>query len=88
MQAADRAPAWKRRGPRVSACAPRRIRIRTRKKQYRGAGSSNQEMKEGGKWQLFVPSKLAYGEQGSGPKIPPDSTLLFEVELISVQSGR
>ena len=44
-------------------------------------------MKEGAKWQLFVPSKLAYGEQGSGSKIPPDSTLIFEVELISVQSG-
>jgi FKBP-type peptidyl-prolyl cis-trans isomerase FklB len=45
-------------------------------------------MKEGAKWQLFVPSKLAYGEQGGGSKIPPDSTLFFEVELISVQSGR
>jgi FKBP-type peptidyl-prolyl cis-trans isomerase FklB len=44
-------------------------------------------MKEGAKWQLFVPSKLAYGEQGAGSKIPPDSTLLFEIELISVQSG-
>jgi FKBP-type peptidyl-prolyl cis-trans isomerase FklB len=41
-------------------------------------------MKEGAKWQLFVPSKLAYGEQGSGSKIPPNSALLFEVELISV----
>jgi FKBP-type peptidyl-prolyl cis-trans isomerase FklB len=45
-------------------------------------------MKEGAKWQLFVPSKLGYGEQGSGSKIPPGSTLLFEVELISVRSGR
>lgn len=45
-------------------------------------------MKEGAKWQLFVPSKLAYGEQGSGSKIPPNSALLFEVELISVRSGR
>jgi FKBP-type peptidyl-prolyl cis-trans isomerase FklB len=45
-------------------------------------------MKEGAKWQLFVPSKLGYGERGSGSKIPPDSALLFEVELISVQSGR
>ena len=44
-------------------------------------------MKEGAKWQLFVPSKLAYGEQGSGSKFPPNSTLLFEVELIAVQSG-
>jgi len=45
-------------------------------------------MKEGAKWQLFVPSKLAYGERGAGAKIPPDSALIFEVELISVQSGK
>jgi FKBP-type peptidyl-prolyl cis-trans isomerase FklB len=44
-------------------------------------------MKEGAKWQAFVPSKLAYGERGAGSKIPPDSTLLFEIELISVHSG-
>jgi FKBP-type peptidyl-prolyl cis-trans isomerase len=46
------------------------------------------KMKEGAKWQLFVPSKLGYGDRGSGPKIPPNSTLVFEVELISVRSGR
>jgi FKBP-type peptidyl-prolyl cis-trans isomerase FklB len=45
-------------------------------------------MKEGAKWQLFVPSKLGYGEQGNGSRIPPNSTLLFDIELISVQSGR
>ena len=45
-------------------------------------------MKEGAKWQLFVPSKLGYGEQGVGSRIPPDSTLLFEIELISVHSGK
>lgn len=44
-------------------------------------------MKEGAKWQLFVPSKLGYGEQGSGSRIPPNSTLLFEVELIAVRPG-
>ncbi|MBI5905884.1 MAG: FKBP-type peptidyl-prolyl cis-trans isomerase [Deltaproteobacteria bacterium] len=45
-------------------------------------------MKEGAKWQLFVPSKLGYGEQGSGSKIPPNSVLIFEVELISVGTGK
>jgi FKBP-type peptidyl-prolyl cis-trans isomerase FklB len=42
-----------------------------------------QMMKEGSKWQLFVPSELAYGQRGQG-RIPPNSTLIFEIELISV----
>ena len=43
-----------------------------------------QLMKEGSKWQLFVPPELAYGEQGAGP-IGPNTTLLFEVELVAVK---
>jgi len=43
-----------------------------------------QLMKEGDKWEIVIPSKLGYGERGAGAKIPPDSTLIFEVELISV----
>jgi FKBP-type peptidyl-prolyl cis-trans isomerase FklB len=46
-----------------------------------------QLMKEGDKWQLFVPSKLAYGEQARGPKITPNSTLVFEVELLSIEKS-
>ena len=43
-----------------------------------------QLMKTGAKWQLFIPSELAYGEQGAGSQIGPNSVLLFEVELLSI----
>lgn len=44
-----------------------------------------QLMPVGSKWQLFVPANLAYGEQAAGDKIGPNSTLIFEVELLSIQ---
>jgi len=44
-----------------------------------------QLMPVGSKWQLFIPSSLAYGEQGFGNDIPPNETLIFEVELLSIQ---
>ena len=44
-----------------------------------------QLMPVGSKWQLFVPASLAYGAQGAGADIGPESTLIFEVELISIQ---
>lgn len=44
-----------------------------------------QLMKEGAKWQLFVPSNLGYGEQGAGQDIGPNATLIFDVELIKVK---
>lgn len=45
-----------------------------------------QLMPVGSKWQLFVPADLAYGDQQRGPDIGPSSTLIFEVELLSIQA--
>jgi FKBP-type peptidyl-prolyl cis-trans isomerase FklB len=44
-----------------------------------------QLMPVGSKWQLFVPPDLAYGDRGAGNDIGPDATLIFEVELLSIQ---
>lgn len=44
-----------------------------------------QLMPVGSKWQLFIPSSLAYAERGAGADIGPDATLIFEVELMSIQ---
>lgn len=43
-----------------------------------------QLMAVGSKWKLFIPSELAYGDRGAGADIGPDSALIFEVELISI----
>lgn len=43
-----------------------------------------QLMKTGSKWRLFIPSELAYGQQGAGGVIEPDSTLIFDVELLEI----
>jgi len=44
-----------------------------------------QLMPVGSKWQLFLPPELAYGERSAGPDITPYSTLVFEVELVSIK---
>jgi len=51
----------------------------------RGWVEALQLMSVGSKWRLFIPSNLAYGEQGAGGAIEPNSTLIFEVELLGIE---
>lgn len=44
-----------------------------------------QLMPVGSKWQLYIPSELAYGEYGAGETIEPNSTLIFDVELLAIK---
>lgn len=43
-------------------------------------------MKKGGKRRLTIPSEMAYGKVGSPPKIPPDATLEFDIELLEIKT--
>lgn len=47
-----------------------------------------QLMKVGSKWKLFIPSDLGYGERGAGRDIPPNSPLVFEMELLSIDKAK
>jgi FKBP-type peptidyl-prolyl cis-trans isomerase len=53
----------------------------------KGWGEVLQLMPVGSKYQVFVPSDLAYGPRGQGADIGPNATLIFEIDLISIKSG-
>lgn len=53
----------------------------------KGLAEALQLMPVGSKWQIFVPPQLAYGENGAGPAIPPNSTLIFQMELLGVKEN-
>ncbi|KAL3785670.1 hypothetical protein HJC23_001941 [Cyclotella cryptica] len=50
----------------------------------RGWTEAMQLMKEGGKWELYIPSELGYGDRGAGGAIPPGAVLIFTLELLKV----
>jgi len=62
-----------------STFAPNRV--------IRGWTEALQMMKEGDKWELYIPSELGYGERGAGAKIPAGAVLVFELELIKVHES-
>jgi FKBP-type peptidyl-prolyl cis-trans isomerase FklB len=51
----------------------------------KGWSEALQLMKVGAKWQLFIPSDIAYGDRGKGMAIPPGAALVFEVELVGIK---
>jgi len=54
----------------------------------KGWTEAMQLMVEGDKWELYIPSDLAYGDRGSPPKIPGDSALVFTIEMIEIQGEK
>jgi len=51
----------------------------------KGWTEAMQLMVEGDKWEMYIPSELAYGERGSPPKIPGGSVLIFQMEIIKIK---
>jgi FKBP-type peptidyl-prolyl cis-trans isomerase FklB len=53
----------------------------------KGWTEAMQMMQEGGKWELYLPSELAYGDRGAGKDIPPGAVLIFTLEMLEVMDG-
>lgn len=51
----------------------------------KGWTEAMQLMKEGGKWELYIPSELGYGDRGAGGAIPGGAVLIFTLELLKVK---
>merc|ERR1711988_1775932 len=54
----------------------------------KGWTEAMQLMVEGDKWEMYIPSDLAYGESGSPPKIPGGSALIFRMEIIKIKGDK
>ena len=54
----------------------------------KGWGEALKKMQPGAKWQIFVPSHLAYGKKGAGKLIGPNETLIFDIELLTVAKDK
>ncbi len=50
----------------------------------KGWTEAMQLMKEGGTWELYIPSELAYGDRGAGARIPGGAALIFTLEMLEV----
>ncbi len=53
----------------------------------KGWSEALQHMRVGGKYKVFIPSELAYGPRGRGRVIPPNSTLIFDIDLLDIQAN-
>ncbi len=67
---------------------PMPLQMSEMNKSFRGMFEALSQMSVGSKWQLAVPSELAYGDEGRPPQVQPGSTLLCEVELLEIQSPK